>query len=93
MVISKYRDGGGNLVEAIRFNRTAWNKIRHFTGNQAHSLLIPSCSHEQASFSINIDDNHLVVFEGEWIVKNDLGEIRIYSGSDFLKIYKSINHA
>lgn len=92
MVIAKYRDSSGNVVEAIQFRRTDWKKIRHFTDGKAHSMIVPACENEQATFGIKLYENKVTVFEGEWITKNDQNALFIYSADDFLKIFNLVKY-
>ncbi|MGY5854063.1 MAG: hypothetical protein RTU92_10885 [Candidatus Thorarchaeota archaeon] len=92
MVIARYRDRSGGIVEAIQFNRTNWKKLRHFTGDRAHKMVTPACQNKRAHCLLKMGEEAaygVSVKEGDWITK-DKDDFYVYSAHEFLKIYKPV---
>jgi len=90
MVITKYRGLTGDIVEALQFRRSNWQKLRHFTKNAAHSLMIPKCHKEQVNCKVQSAEMQIITLEHDWIIKKEDGLLLVKSPDEFLKEYKAL---
>lgn len=74
-----------NEIQAVQYNGTNVMEIVDFIGD-----VIGIDWYENASLEITTDDVGIECFEGDYIVKDHKGKIRVYEADEFEKNYSEV---
>lgn len=88
-----------NIVDAIKFeyHKNGYDELRKFLPSAMVEVFIAKCPGSVWEFSIvtykgfsPVTNPPLIGKEGDWIVKNIHGEIKVLEENDFLDQYESV---